>query len=94
MVTDIESIKEIGELEAKLRAIVETAVDGIVTIDTRGVVESFNPAAESMFGYTAAEAIGQNVSRLMPDSYGRHHDRYFRSWLTSPVLRVVVEFAL
>jgi len=52
--------------EARSTAILQTAVDGIITIDERGIVASFNPGAERLFGYTAAEVIGQNVRILMP----------------------------
>jgi PAS domain-containing protein len=52
--------------EARTHAILQTAVDGIITIDERGIVESFNPAAECLFGYSADEVIGQNISMLMP----------------------------
>src|SRR5215468_5218161 len=47
--------------EARTHAILQTAVDGIITIDERGIVESFNLAAECLFGYTADEVIGQNI---------------------------------
>jgi PAS domain S-box-containing protein len=57
------------EQEMRLRAIVDHAVDGIITIDTRGTIETFNPAAERMFGYTAAEVTGQNMMVLMPEPY-------------------------
>ncbi len=57
-------------------AIVEAAVDAILTIDEKGVIEHFNPAAERMFGYSAKEAIGQNVSILMAEPYRSAHDGY------------------
>ena len=62
--------------EARLRGILETAVEGIITIDDRGVITLFNPAAQRMFGFTAAEIIGQNVSLLMPSPNREEHDGY------------------
>ncbi|HSV13778.1 MAG TPA: PAS domain S-box protein [Tepidisphaeraceae bacterium] len=64
-------------------AILNTTVDGIITIDERGLIESFNPAAERLFGYTAAEVIGRNVSQLMPQPYQGEHDQYIRNYLTT-----------
>jgi two-component system sensor kinase FixL len=61
--------------EARLRAMVETAVDGIFTIDAKGTIRSLNPAAERLFGYTAEEVIGQHVRFLMSLPEGAaHHD--------------------
>ncbi len=55
--------------EARMRAVLETAVEGIITIDAQGLIESANPAAEKIFGYPAQEIIGKNVSLLMPAPY-------------------------
>jgi two-component system CheB/CheR fusion protein len=66
--------------EERLRAILETAVEGIITIDGRGLIESFNPSAEKIFGYVASEAIGQNIKLLMPAPYRQEHDGYLDNY--------------
>ncbi len=72
--------RALRESEAKARAIVETTVDGVITIDAYGHIESFNAAAEKIFGYAAEEVIGKNVKVLMPPPYREEHDGYMRSY--------------
>lgn len=69
------------ESKAQLQAIIETAVDGIVTIDAKGQIETFNPAAETIFGYRAGEVIGKPVSILMPEPFKSEHAHYVNRYL-------------
>lgn len=66
--------------EARMRAIVDTAVDAIITIDGKGIIERFNPAAERIFGYSQVEVAGKNVSFLMPSPYREMHDGYLSNY--------------
>ena len=59
-----------------LHAIIETAIDGIITIDARGLVEQMNPAALKLFGYKIEEVQGRNISMLMPEPDRSNHDGY------------------
>lgn len=71
------------ERDTRTRAILEAAVNGIITIDEKGIVESFNQAAERLFGYTAEDVIGQNVSMLMPSPYREKHDSWIARYLAT-----------
>jgi PAS domain S-box-containing protein len=75
--------------EARMRAIVSTAVDAIVTIDQRGRIDSCNPATERLFGYSAAEMIGKNIRMLMPQPYRREHDGYLRRYVRTGVAHII-----
>jgi two-component system, chemotaxis family, sensor kinase Cph1 len=77
------------DTEERLRAILETAVEGIITIDERGIVESMNPAAEKLFGFKASEVIGKNVSVLMPSPYREEHDGYLANYLSSGHAKII-----
>src|ERR1041385_5314305 len=60
------------EREARLRSILDTVPDAIITIDEAGLVESFSPAAARLFGYAEKEILGQNIKLLMPSPYREH----------------------
>jgi PAS domain S-box-containing protein len=68
------------ESQERLRAIVETAVDGIITIDESGTIQSINPAVERIFQFPKKELIGQNVKMLMPAPDHHRHDGYLQRY--------------
>ena len=88
-VRDQKAATALADSEARLRAILATAVEGIVTINDHGLIESFNLAAEKMFGYTAAEVIGRNVSALMPEPHHGQHDGYMANYRHTGHARII-----
>ncbi|HEY0899120.1 MAG TPA: PAS domain-containing sensor histidine kinase [Sphingobacteriaceae bacterium] len=72
-----------------LNAIIDTAIDGIITIDYRGIVESINPAASKLFGYDPQEVIGKNISVLMPEPYRSAHDSYMQRYQNTGEKRII-----
>src|SRR5438552_3187564 len=66
--------------EARLRAVLDTAVDGVILINAGGDVLMFNPACERMFGYMAAEVMSKNVKMLMPEPFRAEHDGYLGNY--------------
>ena len=75
--------------EVRLHAILETAVEGIITIDEHGLIESFNGASEKIFGYRAHDVIGKNVSVLMPSPHREHHDAYIGNYLRTGHAKII-----
>lgn len=63
-----------------LDALMEAAVDAIIIIDDRGMIQRFNPAAEAMFGYQEAQLKGRNVALLMPEPHRSRHDGYLERY--------------
>ena len=72
-----------------VESIVETVIDGIITIDSKGMIQSFNSAAERLFGYKPAEIIGSNVNCLMPQPYAAEHDGYLAHFHDTREARVI-----
>jgi two-component system sensor kinase FixL len=83
------SAERLREREAHLELILDTVPDATVVIDTAGTMVSFNASAERQFGYLAAEAIGHNVSMLMPDPYKDQHDDYIARYLKTGEKRII-----
>ncbi|MDH4153386.1 MAG: PAS domain S-box protein [Nitrospira sp.] len=92
-IVDISARKQaeaaVQDQQIRLHAIVNHAVDGIITIDEQGTIETFNQAAERLFGYTAAEVIGQNVKILMPEPYRSEHDGYLARYRQTGTAKII-----
>ena len=78
--TNIKARQKLEVNATRLATILSTVADGIITISEEGIVESLNPAAEDIFGYTATEVIGNNIKMLMPEPYHSQHDNYLKQY--------------
>jgi PAS domain S-box-containing protein len=84
-----EAVFDLAETEERMRSVVNHVVDGIITIDDRGTVTTFNPAAERIFGYAHDEVIGRNVNILMPEPYHSEHDGYIANYLRTGEAKII-----
>ena len=73
----------------RLQAVLNAAVDGIVLIDTGGLIQSVNPSVQKMFGYTPEELVGQNVKILMPAPWREEHDGYLSRYMATGEARII-----
>ena len=94
--TSVNEQADIAKLEAALKAseqraqaIVETAVNAIITMNEERLIETVNSATERIFGYTREELIGQNIRILMPQPYRDRHDKYVKEYLNTGVKRII-----
>ncbi|MCS6977195.1 MAG: PAS domain S-box protein [Gemmatales bacterium] len=81
--------EEVRRKEAFLQSVVDVAMDGLVTIDTQGVIAMFNKAAEAIFGYESSEVIGRNVAILMPEPFATEHHQYILNYLCTGQAKVI-----
>ena len=75
--------------ELELRAVLDAAVDAVIVIDAQGTIETFSHAAERLFGYSAGEAIGRNVTLLMPEPFRSQHDGYLAHHIRTGERRII-----
>jgi two-component system, NtrC family, sensor kinase len=85
----IRAERVLAESERRYRELTEGTLDGIVLVDDQGVVMLFNPAAEHIFGYTAAEVIGRPVTLLVPEGLRHQHEEGFRRYLATRQPRMI-----
>jgi PAS domain S-box-containing protein len=87
---NVEKNKEsIVDVASRLQAVIETAVDGIITIDERGHIEFANPSTCKIFQYEVAEMVGNNISMLMPSPYHENHDGYMHNYMSTGVKKII-----
>ena len=79
----------VGRAEDELRALLDAAVDAVIVIDHDSRIMTFNRAAERLFGYRAAEVVGQNVRLLMPEPYRSAHDGYLQAYVRTGQARII-----
>ncbi|QPJ66686.1 MAG: PAS domain S-box protein [Candidatus Nitrohelix vancouverensis] len=77
----IHQTQTLNEKERLLHTLVDNVVDSVITINQQGIVQSFNPASERLFGYSVEEVVGQNVKILMEGENKKHHDEYLSSYI-------------
>ena len=81
--------EKLSQSEQRLTTTLETAVDGFITIDQQGVIQSVNRAGERTFGYEQGELIGNNIACLMPAPYQKEHDGYLKNYLSTGDAKVM-----
>jgi PAS domain S-box-containing protein len=80
---------DLRESNERLRSIIDSAVDGIIVIDSKGAIEAFNRGAERLFGYPPSEVVGRNVSMLMPSPDHEPHDAYLARYLETGAAKII-----
>jgi PAS domain S-box-containing protein len=78
-----------AEADVYLQVVMNTVLDGLIIIDDKGTILSFNPSAERIFGYSLDEVVGRNVKMLMPEPYHQGHDGYLHNYLTTGDKKVI-----
>ena len=81
--------QSLDQSQLRQKAIVDSMFDAVITIDEKGIIEEFNPAAEVMFGYQKSEMSGHNIKCLMPEPHSQAHDGYLSSYKKTKVNHII-----
>lgn len=81
--------QQYSDIVLKLNAVIETATDGIISIDERGIIELVNPAAAKLFGYDISDLLGNNIRMLMPPPDATHHDTYIQNYIQTGEKKII-----
>ena len=85
----MQVMQQIGREDALFQTLLSTAVDGIIVIDSRGIVTLYNASAQKLFGYAPEEVLGRNVSMLMPSPYREEHDNYLENYVRTGRKKII-----
>lgn len=85
----VSAEKKVQEQKAEFEGVFTSVIDGIITIDAKGMIDAYNPAAEKIFGYSEDEVKGQNVKMLMPEPYRGEHDGYLHHYATTGEEKII-----
>jgi len=77
------------EKDSEQRELLDSMLESVITIDQHGIIQTFNRAAEKLFGYTAQEVIGQNIILLMPSPHADEHQMYLQSYISGGVDKII-----
>lgn len=80
---------EIQDIAMRLQAVIDTAIDGIITINDHGIIETINQAAAKQFGYTSDQVVGRNIKFLMPEPYHSEHDGYLKNYVRTKEKKII-----
>lgn len=80
---------ELQDIASRLQAVIDTAIDGIITINDKGIIETLNKAAAKQFGYRQEEVVGHNIKLLMPEPYHSEHDMYVSNYVKTKKKKII-----
>jgi diguanylate cyclase (GGDEF)-like protein/PAS domain S-box-containing protein len=89
--TVVEDENALQDREQRLRAIFDNTIDSVITIDSRGIIQTVNPATQSLLGYSDSELLGKNISIITPEPHRSKHDEYLEKYLDSGEYSIIGE---